>query len=187
MKIVAMGDSLTFGYMIKDEYKWVNILNEKNKDFFIINKGVNGDTTSQMVERFDKDVINIEPDYCLIWGGANDFYQTFGVDEVLDNLKYMYSRSIEKNIKPILILTTPVDESKSYFDTSIALLRAMDEKIQTLGKKMQEKKFNFINLYEEFKKHQKDRDLFNDEVHFNFLGSQVVAKILEEKIKNFII
>ena len=55
---VFLGDSLTFGYGVNKKNCWVTLF-ENNTNFNIINKGVNGSTTTDMLVRFDKDVINL--------------------------------------------------------------------------------------------------------------------------------
>lgn len=51
-KIVAIGDSITYGFPYLPCMSWVHIVGEE-LGFSIINKGVNGNTSSQMVERFE--------------------------------------------------------------------------------------------------------------------------------------
>lgn len=46
MKIVCLGDSTTYGYMVNRNQVWTSILNTKfnNSNIQFINKGINGDT-----------------------------------------------------------------------------------------------------------------------------------------------
>lgn len=189
-KIICLGDSLTYGYMIKEENKWVNIINSSFEDFLILNRGINGDTTYDMLKRFKFDVLRETPDYVFIWGCGNDFFETYSVDFALKNLYDMYTLAEKNNIKPLLILTTPLDETKSLFDTSTALIRAMEEKIDALRDKFIKENLNFFDLNKIFKEKAiniKD-ELFLDEIHFNDRGSILVAEIMKEYIeKNIII
>lgn len=52
-KIVCIGDSITFGYEIKEAQKRTALLSEA-LGLEIVNCGVNGDTTADMLSRFDK-------------------------------------------------------------------------------------------------------------------------------------
>ncbi len=63
-RIVFFGDSITEG--------WKTI----HPDFFVgksyINRGINGQTTSQMLLRFRQDVIDLKPKMVVILAGTND-------------------------------------------------------------------------------------------------------------------
>lgn len=73
-KIVAFGDSLTFGYGItRKEDKWTNILS-KELGCEVINAGVCGNTSSQGLERIHNDVLIHKPDYVIINFGMNDHF-----------------------------------------------------------------------------------------------------------------
>lgn len=184
MKIVALGDSLTYGYMILEKNKWVNILNTAYDDILILNRGINGDTTEDMLNRFNKDVLNEFPDHVFIWGCGNDFFETYSVDFAYENLYEIYSKSEKNNIIPHIILTTPLDETKSLFNSSLALIRGMEEKIKLLRQKLIENNLRFLDLNSEFKKRQENikDDLFLDEIHFNDKGSILVSEIIKEYI-----
>ena len=88
MKIVALGDSLTVG---EDEFelsdsdevasypKYLETLAEKrlsnlqsDLEVNVLNRGICGDLTSGMLERFSKDVVDEKADYVIILGGTND-------------------------------------------------------------------------------------------------------------------
>lgn len=56
MKIVCLGDSLTYGFGVSRSNSWTNIVNEETR-LEIVNKGINGDTTSGMLARFNEDVV----------------------------------------------------------------------------------------------------------------------------------
>ena len=73
MSIVCIGDSLTFGYRVKETEGWVSVLSTKIKER-IINKGIPGNTTYEMKERFIKDVIEVKPSKVIIMEGTNDFF-----------------------------------------------------------------------------------------------------------------
>ena len=51
---IFLGDSLTFGYGVKPKDNWVHKLSEYLK-LNILNKGVNGNTTTDMLFRFYED------------------------------------------------------------------------------------------------------------------------------------
>ena len=110
-----MGDSLTVGFiptrladqpysrflteMIDDYVTRVN----PARDFTarIINRGVNGDLTRDMLLRFQRDVIADQPQYVILLGGSNDVGWDFPVDEIFVNLQAMYDDARQHAIEPI--------------------------------------------------------------------------------------
>ncbi|QBD84532.1 peptidase [Clostridium tetani] len=88
MKIVCIGDSITFGYGVKNTENWVSILNNNIKIDFI-NKGLNGDTSSGMLFRSYEDIIKLNPDAVFIMGGTNDFLMNYDWNKTLENIIYL--------------------------------------------------------------------------------------------------
>ena len=78
MKIVCLGDSLTYGFGVSRSNSWTNIVNKETR-LEIVNKGINGDTTSGMLARFNEDVVKNSPDIVFIMGGTNDFIAGAGM------------------------------------------------------------------------------------------------------------
>lgn len=74
----------------------------------VVNKGVNGETSTQVRARFDTDVISAKPAAVLIWGHINDFSNAPMAQEqqtrqtAIDNLKQMIERAREEGIIPLV-------------------------------------------------------------------------------------
>ena len=112
---VAMGDSLTVGFIPTRlaSQPYSDFLKEYADNFLkglgrkdaipikIINRGVNGDLTSNMLLRFRQDVVDLKPDYVIILGGANDIGWGFPVEEIFSNLQRMFETAIDNGIKPV--------------------------------------------------------------------------------------
>lgn len=119
MRIIALGNSLTAGLTIDysdSPYSfklapYTEYLKNLAIDFLksrkaevridIMNKGVCGDCTSDMLMRFDRDVVKKEPDYVIVLGGTNDLGGGENPINVFDNLKKLYQRAESNNINPI--------------------------------------------------------------------------------------
>ncbi len=71
MKLICIGDSLTTGYGVFRNERWTEILKDRY-GFEVVNKGVNGDTTAGMLDRFFDDVVLPGADLVIIMGGCND-------------------------------------------------------------------------------------------------------------------
>lgn len=109
MTMVCMGDSITFGYGVDTELTWISTLSKKT-NYKIINKGIPGNTTAQMLERFFEDVIQLSPSTALILGGTNDVFLNKEIDEVFFNLKAMIDLCKLHHICPIILTPLPVNE-----------------------------------------------------------------------------
>lgn len=106
MKIVAIGDSITEGYPYSLKDSWVHYLSERI-NLEIINQGVCGDSTQNMVERFKRHVISFRPTHVIILGGTNDASAGYSLNRVSSNYKEMVKMSQEHEITPILGLPIP--------------------------------------------------------------------------------
>lgn len=108
IKIVCLGDSTTFGFPFGPQDSWVKMLGE---EIFgeAINKGINGNTTGDMLERFARDVLAYKPDFVIITGGINDVVCGESQDRIKHNIMQMVEKSLAHNITPILGIPTPVD------------------------------------------------------------------------------
>jgi acyl-CoA thioesterase-1 len=114
MKIVALGDSLTvgetgFGVSDSDEFtaypRYLEILARQHltglqseMEVDVLNKGINGDLTSGMLERFSRDVVDEKADYVIILGGANDIGWGFDTAIIAHNLTSMYDVALSEGI-----------------------------------------------------------------------------------------
>ena len=72
MRIVCLGDSFTQGFGVEEQECWVSLLN-REMPWEFVNKGVNGDTTTGLLARFHRDVVEEKPRYVFLDGGFNDF------------------------------------------------------------------------------------------------------------------
>ena len=119
---VAFGDSLTVGFQYPtpfslwiEETPYTDFLQAKAEDLLrnlgqldsfavrFFNKGVNGDLTSNMLLRFNHDVIGLKPkpNYVIILGGCNDIGWEVPTEEIFNNLKNMYAHARDQAIEPI--------------------------------------------------------------------------------------
>jgi len=109
IKIVAIGDSITYGYPYEPALSWFDMV---TKQFNIksINQGINGDTTDGMLSRFARDVLRNKPSHVIIMGGTNDAYARVAVDEVISNIQAMVELAVANGIIPILGMPIPCND-----------------------------------------------------------------------------
>ncbi len=82
MKIICLGDSLTYGYGVWSSQCWVTRLAEAT-GIRCLNFGTNGDTSGYMLDRARRHIIPDKAeagDIIIIMGGANDVLM-YGADE----------------------------------------------------------------------------------------------------------
>ena len=103
-RAVFMGDSITDGWAKKDP------------DFFNVNnlvgRGISGQTTSQMLVRFRRDVLDLSPKYVVILAGTNDIARNNGLislENILGNIQSMCELAKAHKIKPVLCSVLPAD------------------------------------------------------------------------------
>jgi acyl-CoA thioesterase-1 len=140
LTIIAFGDSLTTGFIpTRLAHQPYSRFLQQHLDRFleqrsltklrikILNRGVNGNLTSDMLLRFRWDVLNAQPQYVIILGGTNDLGWGLPIDEIFDNLTAMYTRSQENSIIPVCC-TVP---SILSWDTGIQPRIQLNTRIQT--------------------------------------------------------
>lgn len=117
IKIIALGDSITAGYPFTDNcpiesidiYSWTNSIRQ-NLKVDVINKGIGGQTTTQLLSRFASDVITNKPSHCIIMCGINDAYKTdqgITIQQSLNNFIALITLCTQNNIIPIVGIFIP--------------------------------------------------------------------------------
>jgi lysophospholipase L1-like esterase len=107
MKLICIGDSLTYGYGLKRDKVWTNVLEKKLKAE-VINKGVSGDTSAGMLARLHNDVVLNNPTHAMIMGGTNDLVWGMDTKQVISNLATMAFQLMQNCIMPVFGLSVPV-------------------------------------------------------------------------------
>lgn len=188
MKIVCIGNSIVNGFPHKRSQCFVSLWRESSK-YEIINKGENGDTTPNILARFEKDVISHKPAKVIIMTGTNDFiYQISTPSETLGHMDRMVEMSKEKSIEPVLLTPLLIDISMASIhwipNVDYALveenLKILGGLILDYGKKNSVKVIDtqkgFFKLYTEENK----TDYLIDGIHPTIIGHIAMAKFLQD-------
>lgn len=107
-RVVCLGDSITWGFPFGPQYSWVHMLAQATGLEFI-NRGINGNTTGDMLDRFDRDVLKSRPDMVIISGGINDILYQESYDRITWNLRTMAEKAMASGIPVVLGMPTAVD------------------------------------------------------------------------------
>ncbi len=126
MTVIAFGDSITAGApgfrsaleippagQGNPESQYGYWLNKIFPEWTILNKGVSGQRTDQLLKRFERDVLAEKPDKVIIMAGVNDLYQGYEVDEITSNLEKIYKKALAAGIQVMACTIAPYDEADS--------------------------------------------------------------------------
>lgn len=106
LRIAAMGDSITQGYLCNPCDGWVSII-ERELNIKMYNLGVPGDLSRNMKRRFVHEVLPRGPSHCIILGGTNDAFCDVSLDDYSENIEIMVDNCRNNGIAPIIGLPTP--------------------------------------------------------------------------------
>lgn len=186
IKITCIGDSLTFGYGVSKDKKWIDILAKELPQYEVLNKGVNGDTTSGVLSRFYQDVILNKPEKTIITIGSNDFLTGRTVDSAFENLKLLIKESRENGIdtfvgiEPLICADLAKEYWCSYLDYSIinSKISLYRYKILNYCKEEIIDYIDFYDLFENLNSKLENHDMFLDGLH----PKEEIHKIMAKKV-----
>ncbi len=176
--VVFMGNSIIEGWEQSDPEFF---LNPK-----MINRGIGGQTTPQMLLRFEQDVLNANPQAVLILAGTNDIAGNTGeitLFEIRDNIAKMAQMAMENNIKVIVCSVLPA------FDYPWRPGRRPDQKIPELNALLKELAVEQNLFYLDFFAAMADernglpKKLAGDGVHPTPEGYSVMKDLTVEALK----
>jgi len=176
--VVFMGNSIIQGWKQADP------------DFFsdsrLLNRGIGGQTTPQMLSRFEKDVLDVNPKAVLILAGTNDIAGNTGeitLTEIRDNIDEMAQLASKNRIQVILCSVLPA------YDYPWRVGRRPDEKIPALNALIQElaeaQNLYYLDFFTAMADNRNGlpKDLAEDGVHPTPKGYSVMRNLTLEAFK----
>ncbi|HEX2840775.1 arylesterase [Hyphomicrobium sp.] len=132
IRIVALGDSLTAGYMLKPDgafpVQLAAALKAKGYSVDVSNAGVSGDTTAAGLERFDW-AIPEGTEAVIVELGANDALRGIDPDETRGNLDTILAKLRGRNIVVLIAgMEAPKNWGKEYETRFAAIFSDLAEK-----------------------------------------------------------
>lgn len=191
MKLVCIGDSLTYGYAIFRKACWVELI--KNKlNIDVVNKGANGDTTAGMLSRSHQDIIQIAPTHVIIMGGSNDFIANRSLKLVQENIEQLVNETALNNIVRILGIEPPIDKVLAQrkwtdsvdYDQINSTLNNYRNWIIKFAKENSIHYIDFHSCFLELLKSKDPREMYVDGLHPTPYGHEVMANCAIELLKN---
>lgn len=118
--VIALGDSLTYGYGASLDAAYPTVLANLSQ-WKVINAGVNGDTSADVLARVD-DITAQNPDLVLLGVGGNDVLRRIPSETTRANINTTIETLQSENIEVVLI-------AEPYFSTSALFGKASDNPI----------------------------------------------------------
>lgn len=165
--ILAMGDSLTYGFLVSAEENYPSQLS-KMSGYHVINAGINGDTSGEALERFPRFPENSSIRIMILCIGANDILQRQSMISLRQNIKKMIQMAKEKEIK-ILLVAVPNFTLFGLSDLDLYEEIAQEESVVLASGILS-------NILEQ-------PSLKIDQVHPNALGYEKMAEMIYKSLK----
>lgn len=203
-KILFIGDSVTDCGAREESTaflgnSYVHLLASKfyidhpDLDITFVNKGISGNTSRNLKERWQEAVLDENPDVLGILIGINDVWRHYNGDpsnavsleEYMENMKYLIESSIGK-VKRIIILA-PFHLGDPLNDP---IRQQTDEYVKALSQLVKNYDLDYINLHDIFQNYMKSFEyqqmsFKNDKIHPTLFGHYIIFnEIYDLIIKN---
>lgn len=173
-QVVMIGDSIVELYPTYELFA--------DKDKVVYNRGISGDTSDRMLERLEKNALNINPSVLSVLVGTNDISRGISHEDILGNISKVIDKAMANGVKKIIIQSLyPVNYS---INTAMVGGRKNKEIIELNGKikaLCTQKQVIYANVFDALK--DKDgnfnKDYTYDGLHPNARGYVEINKVLE--------
>ena len=108
--IVALGDSLTYGWMVNTGYldfleKFIRETHPGSR-FSLVNRGISGDTAEGGLFRLENDVLALNPDCIFIQFALNDAFSGYSTEDYKKNIEFMIKEIRDQSEADIVLITS---------------------------------------------------------------------------------
>lgn len=155
----------------------------------VTNSGISGNTSRDLLARFDRDVVALKPDWVSICIGINDVWRQFDCpampdypvfpDEYKSNVEKMIL-AVKDSVKGIFLLSPYYmepnrnDKMRARMDEYTAIMRGLAEQYGCVF-------VDFQQMYEDYCKIRHSSYIAWDRVHPNQVGATLMAREFLEK------
>ena len=191
-QVVFLGDSITEeGRTL--ELGFINLLEESldSEKFNLIGKGISGDKVSDLLVRYENDVLAQNPDIVFIYIGINDVWHSYGVGKGSDidfyekGLRKIITDIKKRGAKIILCTPTVIGERVTFedelevkrdqeLDAFAGVVRNLSSEFNT---ELLDLRTIFKNYIVENNQNNDYQDFLTDDgVHLNDAGNKLIAE-----------
>jgi lysophospholipase L1-like esterase len=180
-RVVFIGDSITDYWKLPDYFPGKTHIN--------INRGIDGQTTPQMLVRFHQDVINLRPKVVIVLAGTNDIAGVTGParnEDIEANYASMADLAQAHGIRMVFASVLPVNNYTENAKESFALRPR--ERILALNAWLKDYCAKHGPVYLDYFSATVDdngmlrKDLAEDGLHPNAAGYKIMAPLVEKAI-----
>ena len=171
-RVLAIGDSLTFGYGASPDASWPVKLGEVT-GWQVENAGVNGDTSAGALQRLPSLLASGSYDAILIGIGGNDMLRGVSASATRDNIAALVKEARE-HTPHVALLATPAPDAMRAFVGSLSDAPFYEE-VAKSGQALL-----VANVYSSV---LSDASLRSDRIHANAQGYAKVAQLLADQFK----
>ena len=150
----------------------------------VTNSGISGQTSRDLIARFDRDVMDLNPDWVSICIGINDVWRQF--DRIVVPECHVYPDEYRKNMEemvgklngkvkgtfimsPYIMATSKDDKMRARMDEYVAICKDVAEKNGCVF-------INLQQLFDNYLENQYGYLTSPDRIHPNQLGATVIAR-----------
>ncbi|MBN2299548.1 MAG: GNAT family N-acetyltransferase [Acholeplasmataceae bacterium] len=192
--LLFQGDSITDSNRDRSKYYdlgngYVSKLLGRLNHVVIINRGESGNRTSDLLERWEEDTIQIKPDFLSILVGINEVWHhyAFGKDLIFEEFRSNYTKLLEavktKLLKTKILLIEPFCFQIGEYD--LRWEKDLDE-VRRIVKELASKYADYFipmqDIFDEYKKRYKMEEILYDGVHPTELGHEIIGNAINECI-----
>ena len=181
-RVIFMGDSIT--------EEWSNLYPEYFIGRGYINRGIGGQTTSQMLIRFKPDVVDLKPEIVVVLAGTNDIAGNTGPSNakmITDNIFSMAEIAKAYQMKVVLSSILPVYE----YDWAKEI-KDLPSTIQAVNEALKQYASDHELIYLDYFSSMVDErqglnsDYTSDGVHPNESGYILMSSLAEEVLSELL-
>lgn len=171
---VLAGDSIT--EILNHTELYADYVKESGKAVY--NRGISGDTSDRLLERFEKNVLNIEPSNIVLLIGTNDFGFEMSMDDTVKNIDAILTLIDEKcsSANVIVQAVYPVNtQMRKYDKKKNAKIPELNARIKKIADKHS---VTFLDLTRELSDSSGDlkKEYTYDGLHPNVFGFEAAAE-----------
>lgn len=154
-----------------------------DRKYEIINRGVSGNRTPDLLERLEDDVLALTPEYVYVMIGVNDVWRHFNMpyktikqvslDDYRKNYEILINKCLEHNIKVVISSCFFLDLNLK--DEMRAMVDEYNECAYELALKYDLKFLDVQKCMDDFLSINSSYTISLDRVHLNHVGSHLLA------------
>jgi len=101
MTILCIGDSLTYGYGVRQEETWCALASALT-GYTFLNRGVNGALTGEMKEQ------PLSGEELMMMGGLNNLFMGMDITVPLRDLREIWTKALQMGMRPTVGIPMPI-------------------------------------------------------------------------------